>query len=189
LEPVRRRDCRFALQLYADAPDTKPIVIKNVRANQHCPPQPQPGGRLPVAHLELVRRVIDAHERGDFATVFAAYDPRIEWNIARFAAARTPDQADLISNPCTTDTTAFERSGGRGSRLGLSRRAGLVGPEADVRECSLAVEVGNDSRDHPVANVKHVRAERRGVSELHAVALPVPPKRSSTRTRSSSSSR
>src|SRR3954454_22275734 len=34
---ARRRDCRFALQLYADAPDTKPIVIKNVRANQHCP--------------------------------------------------------------------------------------------------------------------------------------------------------
>src|SRR3954454_1023321 len=34
---ARRRDCRFALQLYADAPDTRPIVIKNVRANQHCP--------------------------------------------------------------------------------------------------------------------------------------------------------
>ena len=30
-------------------------------------------------NVELVRSVIDAHERGDFATVFAAYDPEIEW--------------------------------------------------------------------------------------------------------------
>jgi hypothetical protein len=34
---ARRRDCRYALQLYADAPDITPISIKNVRANQHCP--------------------------------------------------------------------------------------------------------------------------------------------------------
>src|SRR4051812_39513933 len=34
---VRRRDCRYALQLYADAPDIKPIPLKNVRANQRCP--------------------------------------------------------------------------------------------------------------------------------------------------------
>ena len=34
---VRRRDCRYAMQLWADAPGMKPIPIKNVRANQHCP--------------------------------------------------------------------------------------------------------------------------------------------------------
>ena len=34
---ARRHDCRYALQLYAEAPDIKPIPIKNVRANQHCP--------------------------------------------------------------------------------------------------------------------------------------------------------
>jgi hypothetical protein len=34
---VRRRDCRYALQLYAEAPDIKPIALKNVRANQGCP--------------------------------------------------------------------------------------------------------------------------------------------------------
>jgi hypothetical protein len=34
---AQRRDCRYALQLYADAPDVKPIPIKNVRANQNCP--------------------------------------------------------------------------------------------------------------------------------------------------------
>ena len=36
--------------------------------------------------LQVVRRVIEAHERGDLATVFAAYDPGIEWNIARVMA-------------------------------------------------------------------------------------------------------
>jgi ketosteroid isomerase-like protein len=34
-------------------------------------------------NIELVRGVIDAHDRGDFATVFAAYDPEIEWHIER----------------------------------------------------------------------------------------------------------
>jgi ketosteroid isomerase-like protein len=32
-------------------------------------------------NVEAVRRVIDAHDRGDFATVFAAYDPDIEWHL------------------------------------------------------------------------------------------------------------
>ena len=36
---ARRRDCRYALQLYADGPDIEPVPIKNVRANQHCPRQ------------------------------------------------------------------------------------------------------------------------------------------------------
>jgi ketosteroid isomerase-like protein len=34
-------------------------------------------------NVEIVQRVIDAHERGDLATVFAAYDPAIEWHIDR----------------------------------------------------------------------------------------------------------
>jgi hypothetical protein len=34
---LRRRDCRYALQLWAEAPDIQAIPIKNVRANQHCP--------------------------------------------------------------------------------------------------------------------------------------------------------
>jgi 5-hydroxyisourate hydrolase-like protein (transthyretin family) len=34
---ARRRDCRFALQLWADAPGIPPITIKNVRANRRCP--------------------------------------------------------------------------------------------------------------------------------------------------------
>jgi hypothetical protein len=34
---ARRRDCRYALQLWADGPGIKPVPIKNVRANQRCP--------------------------------------------------------------------------------------------------------------------------------------------------------
>jgi hypothetical protein len=34
---ARRRDCRYALQLWADADDIAPIPLKNVRANRRCP--------------------------------------------------------------------------------------------------------------------------------------------------------
>jgi ketosteroid isomerase-like protein len=37
-------------------------------------------------NVEVVRRVIEAHDRGDFATVLAAYDPGIEWHLARALA-------------------------------------------------------------------------------------------------------
>lgn len=35
---MHRRDCRYALQLYAVRPDESAVPIKNVRANRHCPP-------------------------------------------------------------------------------------------------------------------------------------------------------
>jgi len=34
---AHRRDCRYALQLYAERPGASPVSIKNVRANRHCP--------------------------------------------------------------------------------------------------------------------------------------------------------
>jgi hypothetical protein len=34
---AHRRDCRYALQLYAERPGAFPVSIKNVRANRHCP--------------------------------------------------------------------------------------------------------------------------------------------------------
>ncbi|HXV05602.1 MAG TPA: hypothetical protein VFP23_06830 [Solirubrobacterales bacterium] len=34
---AHRRDCRYALQLYAERPGGTPVTIKNVRANRHCP--------------------------------------------------------------------------------------------------------------------------------------------------------
>ena len=38
---AQRRDCRYALQMYAVRPDGSDATIKNVRANRHCP---GPGG-------------------------------------------------------------------------------------------------------------------------------------------------
>ena len=38
-------------------------------------------------NVDLVRRVIESHERRDFAAVFAAYDPEIEWSIGRLQRA------------------------------------------------------------------------------------------------------
>jgi hypothetical protein len=34
---IRRRDCGYAMALWADAPGVRPIPIKNVRANEGCP--------------------------------------------------------------------------------------------------------------------------------------------------------
>lgn len=34
---AKRRDCRYALQLYAERPGAAPVSIKNVRANRRCP--------------------------------------------------------------------------------------------------------------------------------------------------------
>ena len=57
---ARRRDCRYALQLYADVPGGAPIPIKNVRANQRCSPgTARAGGGLPGANVRRARR--DAH--------------------------------------------------------------------------------------------------------------------------------
>ena len=62
----RDRDCRYALQLYAEAPDgIKPIAIKNVRANRGCPRRGRaPAGRPPsrtfnvTGATRIVQRVI-----------------------------------------------------------------------------------------------------------------------------------
>jgi hypothetical protein len=34
---ARRRDCRYAIQMWAEVPGSPMIPLKNVRANQHCP--------------------------------------------------------------------------------------------------------------------------------------------------------
>jgi ketosteroid isomerase-like protein len=47
-------------------------------------------GPVSRENVELVRRVYEAHERGDFATVFAAYDPAIEWDVRRMPAVDAP---------------------------------------------------------------------------------------------------
>ena len=43
---AQRRDCRYALQLYAERPGTSPVSIRNVRANYNCPPRRGAGVEL-----------------------------------------------------------------------------------------------------------------------------------------------
>jgi ketosteroid isomerase-like protein len=42
-------------------------------------------------NVEIVRGIIDAHERGDFYPVFAKYDPEIEWHIDRVTTTLASD--------------------------------------------------------------------------------------------------
>ncbi|MGA8805580.1 MAG: nuclear transport factor 2 family protein [Solirubrobacterales bacterium] len=42
-------------------------------------------------NVEVVRRIVDAHQRGDFASVFAAYDPAIEWHTGSVGAQWSGD--------------------------------------------------------------------------------------------------
>src|SRR5215207_8470969 len=58
---ARRRDCRYALQLYAEGPDVKPVAIKNVRANRNCPRRPRAqaaGYRLRTFNISGATRVV-----------------------------------------------------------------------------------------------------------------------------------
>jgi hypothetical protein len=62
---VRRSDCRYALQIYAEVPNAAPVPIKNVRANQHCahPGNAQAAGYRSRAYnvtgaTRIVQRVI-----------------------------------------------------------------------------------------------------------------------------------
>jgi ketosteroid isomerase-like protein len=38
-------------------------------------------------NVEIVRGIIDAHERGDFDAVFSRYDPEIEWHLGHTFAS------------------------------------------------------------------------------------------------------
>jgi ketosteroid isomerase-like protein len=40
-------------------------------------------------NVEVVRAAMDAYERRDFGTLFASYDPKIEWHIGRLMAQAT----------------------------------------------------------------------------------------------------
>ena len=42
-------------------------------------------------NVEVVRRIVDAHQRGDFASVFAGYDPDIEWHPGNVPASQWSD--------------------------------------------------------------------------------------------------
>lgn len=68
---ARRRDCRYALQLWASRPDGAPTPIKNVRANTRCPRRgyaqaagwPRPRTYDIAGATKIVQRIICVGER------------------------------------------------------------------------------------------------------------------------------
>ena len=69
---ARRRDCRYALQLWASRPDGGPTPIKNVRANTRCPRRgyaqaagwPRPHTYDIAGATKIVQRIVCVGERG-----------------------------------------------------------------------------------------------------------------------------
>ena len=70
---ARRRDCRYALQLWASRPDGAPTPIKNVRANSRCPRRgyaqaagwPRPRTYDIAGATKIVQRIVCVGERKD----------------------------------------------------------------------------------------------------------------------------
>src|SRR5262249_38678323 len=63
---AHRRDCRYALQVYAERPGAAAVTIKNVRANRGCPRPdlaqasswPRPRNFNPQEATRIVQRVV-----------------------------------------------------------------------------------------------------------------------------------
>ena len=72
---ARRRDCRYALQLWASRPDGAPTPIKNVRANSRCPRRgyaqaagwPRPRTYDIAGATKIVQRIVCVGEKKDAA--------------------------------------------------------------------------------------------------------------------------
>jgi hypothetical protein len=150
---ARRRDCRYALQLWADRPDGPPASIKNVRANRRCPnhdrAQIAGWGRsrtYPIAGTtRIVQRVIcvGAHKEPYCSARGLNY-------IRTFSAAATvedvsaPTVSIVPDNPFTRgewvrglQSVTYDAADNVGIRHGRAVVGG-VGAGSDVRACDYS---------------------------------------------------
>ena len=182
---ARRRDCRYALQLYADVPGGAPIPIKNIRANQRC----SPGTRAQAAGYRartfdvrgatrIVQRVICQGAPGhDACSARAAnyirtYQAQVGHR--RRAAARDGDQprtrhsprahGSAAPNRCTT--TPRTTSASASARDRRRRRGGF-----DQRSCSMASPNGAFADPVPCPNgAGQITVDTHKLPEGHAAA-------------------
>jgi hypothetical protein len=153
---ARRRDCRYALQLYADSPDAKPIPIKNVRANRRCPRKKRAqiaGYRARTFDVggatRIVQRVIcvggggskSCSARGrNFIRTYKA-QVRVVDGVAP-AAAIVPDSAlgsgAWVSGSQSLHYTATDNVGVRSAQALVAGRAGGT----HLRTCAFAAPAG-----------------------------------------------
>lgn len=163
---ARRRDCRYALQLYADAPDIQPIAIKNVRANEHCPrPRRAQGAGYRsrtfnvAGATQIVQRVIceggggskSCSARGSnyIRTYQAEVGIADEQPPAAAISADTPlAGGDWVSG---TQPLNYDASDNVGVRMAQALVAGQTGG-SDQRSCLLATPSGAFADGVPCPN-------------------------------------
>jgi len=140
---AQRRDCRYALQLYAERPGAAPVAIKNVRANRRCPSPdraqtsswPRPRAYDLGGATRIVQRVVcvgapPAHPycsaRGqNYIRTFSAE--------ATVVDGTAPSAAVLVDSPLArgewvsgTQTFAYEASDNVGVRNAHAKVAGVA---------------------------------------------------------------
>ena len=163
---ARRRDCRYALQLYADGPDIQPIPIKNVRANERCPR----AGRAQAAgyrtrtfrvngSTRIVQRIVCVAGRGSAAcsarggNYIRTYQAEVgiadELAPAAAITADTPlAQGEWVSGTQPLNYDASDNVGVRLAKALISGRAGGT----HQRACAFAAPEGPYAQPVPCPN-------------------------------------
>jgi hypothetical protein len=153
---AHRRDCRYALQLFAERPGAAAVSIKNVRANRHCPnpetAQASSWPRLRAYDLggatRIVQRVVcvgtSAHEycssRGqNYIRTFAAEATVVDGSPPAVAISQDSPLArgQWVSGGQSFDYEASDN-------VGVKSAAALIGGGlrgSDARECIYSQRV------------------------------------------------
>src|SRR3954467_1648829 len=163
---LRRRDCRYALQLYAEAPDIKPISLKNVRANQRCPQRAraQAAGYRPrtfdvTGATRIVQRVAcvggDGREScsARSANYIRTYKAEIGISDAQPPAVSVGGDTPLARGEWVGGTQPLNYD--TADNVGVRLAQALVGEQiggSDQRPCSLATPDGAFANGIPCPN-------------------------------------
>src|SRR3954452_19577742 len=163
---ARRRDWRYALPLYASAPDVQPIAIKNVRANQRCPRprRAQAAGYRSrtfdvTGATRIVQRVIcvGGHGRRSCSARGSNYLRTYEAEV-RIADVVAPAAAIIGDTPLArgewvrgTQPLNYDASDNVGVRVAQAVVSGQTGG-TQQRQCSLASPDGAYANGVPCQN-------------------------------------
>ena len=182
---MHRRDCRYALQLYAVRPDESAVPIKNVRANRHCPPSgdaqasgwPHPRAYDLGGATRIVQRVVCIGGSGE-----QSCSARGQNYVQTFTAEATvvdnsgPSVSIVPEGPLARgewvrgkQTLGYEASDNVGIREAwVSSASGSVG-HGEGRACDYAQRVPCPSGPGQL-EVETERLPREGTQELHVTA-------------------
>ncbi|HET6867166.1 MAG TPA: carboxypeptidase-like regulatory domain-containing protein [Solirubrobacteraceae bacterium] len=177
---ARRRDCRYALQLYAEGPNMSPIAIKNVRANQHCPAKARAqaaGYRSRTFNVtgstRIVQRVIceggggrkscSARGANYIRTYQAAVGVEDDQAPTATIAADTPLASGAwVSGTQPLNYDAEDNVGVRAARLVSGDQASAP----DQRSCTMATSDGAFANAVPCPNgIGHIDVDTRRFSD------------------------